>query len=136
MNNIEISITSDKKRVKEFLNELHMILRKKDFDAEKHLTIIKSKKEEMQYSTKFTLVDLEYDASDVASQLQKLTIKEYSETLFDTDDKDPPLLFVFGKRLNNKQVYIKLKIKGTKEKRILCVSFHYAKYEMKLPYAK
>lgn len=59
---------------------------------------------------------------------------EYSETLIDKDNLEPPLLFVFGKNINAKQVYIKLKIKGNQEKLVLCVSFHYAEREMKFPF--
>lgn len=135
-NIIEISITSDKKIVKRFLEELHTILNMEQFNIDKHLIIIKTKKEEEQYSTPYTMVDLEYDASDVAARLRELSINEYSETLFDKDDEEPPLLFVFGKDIHNRKVYIKLKIKGEETKKILCVSFHYAKYEMKFPYAK
>jgi len=54
--------------------------------------------------------------------------------LIDKDDDKPPLLFVFGKDINAKLVYIKLKIKGETDKKVLCLSFHYAKYDMKFPY--
>ena len=64
-----------------------------------------------------------------------MTIQEYSETLVDKDNLNPPLLFVFGKDINEKQVYIKLKIKGNQAKYILCVSFHYAEEMMTFPYA-
>ncbi|MBQ9608998.1 MAG: hypothetical protein IJV15_06080 [Lachnospiraceae bacterium] len=81
------------------------------------------------------MLDLEYDAYDVANQLKELKTENYSETLIDKDDDKPPLLFVFGKDIKGKQVYIKLKIKGDTNKRILCISFHYAKYKMDFPYA-
>ena len=101
------------------------------------MILIKSKKEseKRQYSTPHTLLDLEYDESDIVMRLKELTVAEYSETLFDRDDDNPPLLFVFGKDINEKLVYIKLKIKGEKEKRILCLSFHYAERKMEFPYA-
>ena len=51
------------------------------------------------------------------------------------DDVNPPILFVFGKDINNKLVYVKLKIKGDQQRHVLCVSFHYAKEEMTFPYA-
>ena len=70
----------------------------------------------------------------VEAFLKELTIDEYSETLFDKDDDKPPLLFVFGKDINSRLVYIKLKIKGETTKKVLCLSFHYAKYDMKFPY--
>lgn len=81
------------------------------------------------------MVDLDYDASDVAERLKELTIREYSETLVDKDDLNPPLLFVFGKDINGKQVYIKLKIKGDQTRHVLCVSFHYAEKKMSFLYA-
>ena len=80
------------------------------------------------------MVDLEYDIEDVVERLRELTVGEYSETLVDKDDINPPLLFVFGKNINNKQVYVKLKIKGEINRRVLCVSFHYAEKVMSFPY--
>ncbi len=134
---ILISIRSEKKAVKEFLNELSRILYDEKFDIEKNLIVIKSRKEpgKEQFSTLYTLLDLEYDSSDIIDRLKELTVREYSETLFDRDDDKPPLLFVFGKDINSKQVYIKLKIKGERSKRVLCLSFHYAERQMEFPYA-
>ena len=55
----------------------------------------------------------------------------------DGDNLDSPLLFVFGKEINRKIVYVKLKIKeiDNQGRCILCVSFHYAKEKMQFPYA-
>lgn len=134
---IKLSVQSKTKEVIEFLNELKRILQSKEFNIDTDLTIIKSRKKDrkVQYSTPYTLVDLDYDASDVAARLKELTLQEYSKTLVDKDDLNPPLLFVFGKDINEKQVYIKLKIKGDQAKYVLCVSFHYAEEPMKFPYA-
>ena len=131
---IKIPIQSQKTVVKAFLEELKEILGDEDFDIDKNLLIIRSRKDEIEYSTNYTLVDLEYDSFDVVERLKELTVAEYSETLIDKDDDKPPLLFVFGKDINNKLVYIKLKIKGETDKKVLCLSFHYAKYDMKFPY--
>lgn len=79
--------------------------------------------------------ELEYDSEDVVERLKELSLQEYVETLIDKDDDKPPLLFVFGKDINNRLVYIKLKIKGETTKRVLCLSFHYAKHKMTFPYA-
>ena len=89
----------------------------------------------MAHSTPYTLLDLDYDIEDVIDRLKELTVEEYSETKIDKDDLDPPLLFVFGKNINRKLIYIKLKIKGDQKRHVLCVSFHYAKDKMKFPYA-
>lgn len=134
---IKLSVKSTEKEVVEFLSQLQNILKQNDFNVNRDLRIIKSKKDEkdIRYSTPYTMVDLEYDDSDVTARLSELTIRDYCETLVDKDDVNPPLLFVFGKDIKGKQIYIKLKIKGNERKRILCVSFHYAKEKMMFPYA-
>ena len=131
---IKIPIQSQKTAVKAFLEDLKEVLGDEDFDIDKNLLIIRSRKDEIEYSTNYTLVDLEYDSFDVVERLKELTVAEYSETLIDKDDDKPPLLFVFGKDINAKLVYIKLKIKGETDKKVLCLSFRYAKYDMKFPY--
>lgn len=131
---IKIPIRSEKKDVKAFLEELKEILNSEKFNSDNDITIVKSNKEEAVYSTKYLMLDLEYDTSDIVERLKELTLTEYSETLMDKDDDKPPLLFVFGKDINSKLVYIKLKIKGEKLKRVLCLSFHYAKHNMDFPY--
>lgn len=134
---IKLSVQSKEKEVIEFLEQLKNILQSKAFDIDKDFTIIKSKKKigKEQFSTPYTLLDLDYEASDIVERLNELTIREYSETLVDKDDINPPLLFVFGKDINGKQIYIKLKIKGSQTRHVLCVSFHYAEEKMTFPYA-
>ena len=131
---IKIPIQSDKKVIKAFLEELKEVLESEDFKIDEDLLVIRSSKEEVVYSTQYTIVDLEYDSFDIVERLKELTVSEYSATLLDKDDDKPPLLFVFGKDINAKLVYIKLKIKGETNKKVLCLSFHYAKYDMKFPY--
>ena len=126
-----------KKEVTAFLNELNELLTSDNFNVETDLTIISKKKpNDEEHSTPYTIVDLEYDSEDVANRLKELSISEYSETKIDKDDLVPPLLFVFGKVINHKLVYIKLKIKenATNKRRVLCVSFHYVQKEMNFPY--
>ena len=131
---IKIPFQSDKKVIKAFLEELKEVLESEDFKIDEDLLVIRSSKEEVEYSTQYTIVDLEYDSFDIVERLKELTVSEYSATLLDKDDDKPPLLFVFGKDINAKLVYIKLKIKGETNKKVLCLSFHYAKYDMKFPY--
>lgn len=133
---IFLSTQSKKSEVIAFLNELKSILENEDFDIDKHLTLINKNKqgEDQKYSTPYTLLDLDYDTEDVVERLKELTIAEYAETKIDKDDLNPPLLFVFGKDINSKLVYVKLKIKGDEQRHVLCVSFHYAKEKMTFPY--
>ncbi|MDO4556719.1 MAG: hypothetical protein Q4B70_16515 [Lachnospiraceae bacterium] len=131
-----MSFISKKKEVSVFLDELHSLLEKEGFDIDTDITLIRKKKnDDQKFSTPYTMLDLDYDTDDVVERLKELSIAEYSETKIDKDDLNPPLLFVFGKDINNKLVYVKLKIKGNQQKHILCVSFHYAKEGMEFPYA-
>lgn len=133
---IFLSTQSKKGEVTDFLDELKMFLEKSDFNIDTDFVLIrKNKKDDMAHSTPYTLLDLDYDIEDVIDRLKELTVEEYSETKIDKDDLDPPLLFVFGKNINRRLIYIKLKIKGDHKKHVLCVSFHYAKDKMKFPYA-
>ena len=131
---IKIPIRSEKRDVIAFLDELMEILNSEKFNVEKDIIIVKSNKDEVQFSTRYLMLDLDYDSWDIVNRLRELSVAEYSETLIDKDDDKPPLLFVFGKDINNRLVYIKLKIKGEESKRVLCLSFHYAKHKMSFPY--
>lgn len=133
---IKIPVTSDKKEVRNFLTELQKVLEDSDFDIDSNFILIQSRKSDNkeQFSTPYTLIDLDYDIEDVVEQLKELTLGEYCETLFDKNDNHPPLLYVFGKQINGQLVYVKLKIKERKKKYVLCVSFHYAEHNMTFPY--
>ena len=135
---IFLSRISKRQEVVAFLEELKVFLEGNDFDIDHDLILIKKRKlEDEEYSTPYTLLDLDYSSEDVVNRLKELTVAEYSETKIDKDDFNPPLLFVFGKDINRRLVYVKLKIKKKENLRthILCVSFHYAKEKMKFPYA-
>ena len=132
---IKLSITTKKKDVLTFLEQLYSILSDPNFDIDNNIILISKKKppEKEMFSTPYTILDLDYETSDIVERLKELIVQEYSETLYDRDDNNPPLLFVFGKDINCKKVYIKLKIKDIK-KNVLCLSFHYAEYVMNFPY--
>lgn len=93
---IKIPIQSTKKDVKIFLNELMTILNSQNFNEDNDLIIIKSTKDDIQFSTGYLMLDLDYDTSDIVERLKELTLAEYSETLIDKDDSNPPLLFVLA----------------------------------------
>ena len=133
---IKTPIQSDRSAVKSFLSELHAVIDAEDFDINNQLVFIKAGKTEEEYSAPYTIMDLEFDNEDVITTFKELAIQEYSETLVDKDNDDPPLLYVFGKQINQRQVYIKLKIREGRQKAIICVSFHYSKHEMSFPYGR
>ena len=134
---IKLSVRSDKKEVMAFIGDLKKILQDTSFDIDRDLTLIIKKKKngKEKFSTPYTLLSLDYDVYDVVERLKELTVEEYSETLVDTDDVNPPLLFVFGKDIDNRQIYVKLKIKEGQKKHVICVSFHYAEHIMTFPFA-
>ena len=134
---IFLSYTSKKREVIEFLDKLHELLGSDDFDIDSNLYLIRKRKkgEDEKFSTPYTLLDLDYDAEDVVNRLKELKVEEYSETKIDTDDANPPILFVFGKGINDELVYVKVKIRE-QQKQVVCVSFHYAKDKMTFPYAQ
>lgn len=131
---MKLSSIQSRKYILGILKKLHAFIDSESFDPETDLEIVRSKKKDPKFSTTQTMSDFDYDASDVAACLRKLTIEKYSETLIDIDDPEPPYLFVFGDEINNRQIYIKLKIKEKTHKHILCVSFHYAKWKMRFPF--
>ena len=129
-------IRSEKKMVEDFLIELHEILHNPKFHIDTDFIFICKKKasESEEYSTPYTMMELEFDTSDVLQVLDTLTIEDYSESLFDKDNDNPPILYVFGKVIQEKEVYIKLKIRKAESGMIVCVSFHYARHKMTYPY--
>lgn len=96
---IKLSIQSRRKEIVDFLNQIHTILKEDTFDINTEFVFIQKKKKNREFSTPYTMVDLEYDIEDVVERLRELTVGEYSETLVDKDDINPPLLFVFGKNI-------------------------------------
>lgn len=135
MINILLSYQSKKREIVAFLNELHKLLESDDFDINTDLNLIRKKKQgdDQKFSTPYTLLDFDYDVEDVVNRLKELKVEEYSETKIDTDDVNLPILFVFGKDINGKLIYVKLKIRD-QQKQVVCVSFHYAKDKMEFPY--
>lgn len=126
-------IRSERKSIRQLLSETKRIIESPDFNIDTDYILIKSKKEDPAYSTPTTMLDLEFDDEDVLSIIKSLELENYSHTLIDCDNDEPPYLFVFGKVIQGKPVYIKYKIR--EERRIIiCVSFHYPKVTMEFPY--
>ncbi len=132
-----LSTQSNRREVITFLDGLNKLLEREDFDAGRQFMLITKKKpDEEEYSTPYTLLDLDYSMEDVLERIRELTVEEYSETKIDRDNLDPPQLYVFGKKINSRLIYIKLKVRGDPGRTVLCVSFHYAKDRMKFPYRR
>ncbi len=112
-----------------FLTTLNDIFSDEDFDIDKSFFFIDNRKNRQ------TLMDLDYGHEDVVAQLKDLQLSDYSESLLDRDDPNPPILYVFGKTIEEKEIYIKIKIREQESRRVICVSFHHAEHSMPHPYA-
>lgn len=78
------------------------------------------------------LVDLELRPIDRKAILEALKIKDYSEgpleeTLYKGTD-----MWVFGKTIKKKEVYIKITM-GAAGSSVICISFHLAQHKMNYP---
>ncbi len=122
-----------RKDIESFLRNLKTVLESENFNIgiDFFLNIKKD-------STLQTISDLNYDIADVVNELKGLTIYDFSQAVIDIDYLNPPILYIFGKEINHKLVYIKLKIKeiSNNKHQVICVSFHFAKNKMAFPYKK
>lgn len=85
---------------------------------------------EYEYTTDYCLEILNYDTSDVIKELLKLELKDYIETCDDLRNKKSKRYYVFGIIREEKEIYIKIKIESYDNKKILCMSFHFAEYPL------
>lgn len=118
------------------------ILSNSEFDIERDIVLIRKKlndDDQSPYTTENTLLKLEYDTTDVIEELLQLTVGEYYETIIDQRASEERIVrfFVFGRMIQGKMVYIKVRIKQNKMREfVFCISFHFAGYPMmKFPYA-
>jgi len=85
-----------------------------------------------------TLIKLGLNYKLVKDELLSLLPQNYSEgpkkDLDQINYKDESI-WIFGKTLQNKKIYIKLKIRENKNhEEVACISFHIAKHPMKFPF--
>lgn len=80
------------------------------------------------------LADLGLTKKNCKYEIMSLSVSDYCEG--PKPDKDKPGdIWVFGKEIDGKEVYIKLKIARVgKEKIAKCISFHIANYPLFFPY--
>ena len=128
-------INISKNDVAKYLCKIKKSLSNKQFNIDEDFILIKNKKEDEEFSTPYTLLDLDYDAYDVVNHLKALDVSDFSEIKLDEDDPNPPLLYVFGKEINGREIYIKIKLREFDDSnQVICVSFHYSKWRMNYPF--
>jgi hypothetical protein len=137
---LSTKIISTETEVDGFLRDLKGILTDEEFDVSIDLDILTKKKIESPtdpYTTFNTLQALSFDRNDVVKQLLSLDASDYIETFIDDKDNTLPPFYTFGKDISNREVYIKVKIRDKKRRKVFCVSFHFARYPLSSirPYA-
>lgn len=116
--------------VNTFLNELQKML----LDPNMELILQTREDKPDEYTTDYCLEELNYDKLDVIKELLQLNIKNYVETCDDIRNKKSNRFYVFGKIIQKRDIYIKVKIESYNNKKILCMSFHFAEYPLKRKY--
>ena len=132
------SVVEDIEQVIIFLQALKQVLCSESFDCERDLDILLSKKTDPHnagYTTAETLAVLGYNKKDICDELLALSEHDYYETVIDDIDPTLPKFYSFGKTIQAREIYIKVKIRDKLKGTVFCVSFHFAKYPMLKPYA-
>lgn len=78
------------------------------------------------------LVDLELRPIDRKAILERLEPKDYSEVPLVEKLYGGADMWVFGKAVKEKEVYIKITM-GAMSSSVICISFHLAEYKMNYP---
>ena len=80
------------------------------------------------------LVDLGLTERQREEEILSLSVLDYSSGPI-TDEYQPSVYWVFGRNINGKLVYIKLKIACNRyDEKAVCMSFHEAEYPMEFPF--
>ena len=132
---------SSKKDVELFLKEMHSLLEDKDFNMDTDFLFQEHRaadEPDDEFTNENTLLALHYDSRDVINELKTLTIDNYSESMVDSVSPQFNILYVFGKIIKERDIYIKVRIKkrrvGTKF--VFCLSFHFARNPISYRYKR
>lgn len=82
-----------------------------------------------------TIVDLEIREADVRKLLGDLTVIDYSEGPLPDIVYGGSEMWVFGKQIKGKEIYIKITL-GTPNNPTICISFLIAEHKMLYPFKK
>jgi hypothetical protein len=81
---------------------------------------------------KQSMLDLEIRPIDREKFIDQLTIEDFSEGPQPEDWHGSKEMWVFGKEVKSKEVYIKICL-GAPNSNVICISFHMAEYPMTYP---
>jgi len=79
------------------------------------------------------MLDLEITPSDREKVLKNLLPEDYVEGPKEDLVYGGSNMWVFGKVLDNKEIYIKISM-GEINRRVICISFHMAEYPLEYPF--
>jgi len=79
------------------------------------------------------LLDLEISSGKRKEIIEKLALEDYSQGPLEEQMIGIPPMWVFGKKVKETEVYIKISM-GRTNLQTICISFHPAEYYMKYPF--
>ena len=79
-----------------------------------------------------TLLDLELTVEQLKGKLLELTVQDYSQGPTEDQQFNGASLWVFGKQIKGKEIYIKITL-GHFGDCTVCISFHEAEFPMRYP---
>ena len=82
---------------------------------------------------KQTLIDLEISPYQRKNVLEKLEVTDYSEGPIEEKLYGGSDMWVFGKEVKNKEIYIKITM-GYSNSSVICISFHRAEHKLNYPF--
>ena len=82
-----------------------------------------------------TLLALQLDYTQVKEILKELKLEDYSDGPLPDTQYNISDMWIFGKMIKEKEVYIKIQL-GRPGSEAICISFHFPEYKMKYPFKK
>jgi hypothetical protein len=76
---------------------------------------------------------LEITPNQRKETISNLKIENYSKGPIEETMRNIAPMWVFGKTIKNKEIYIKISL-GKENTNAICISFHIAEYELEYPY--
>ena len=119
------------KAIQTFLLQCKQIIASKDI-IPSTLVVIRSEK------NKKTMLELDFTDKQLVEVLEELALEDYIEG--PCNDRDYyGTIWIFGKRIKNREVYIKIKVseldeRGNKIATLICLSFHFSEKPLTYPY--
>lgn len=81
---------------------------------------------------KETLLELEFRTPDVVRTIKELKAEDYCQGPIDDTLNNINSMWVFGKEIKSKEVYIKI-TQGEFNKPVICISFHFSEHPLQYP---